>query len=167
MKTVPFMSFDVDKDNKKIVVNREFAANKDLVWNAWTKSEILDRWWAPKPYKAVTKSMDFSVGGLWHYYMLSPEGDKHWCRADYKSIEKGTSYSYVDAFCDENAKVNEDFPSTKWNIGFESKGEATMVNILLTYDSVNDLEKILEMGFKEGFTMCMTNLDEVLGEIRG
>lgn len=162
MKTVPFLSFDVDKDNRKITVNREFASQKPLVWKAWTTAEILDQWWAPKPWKAVTESMDFSVGGRWIYYMLGPEGEKHWSFAEYKDIEPQDRFSAIDGFCDENKNINQDMPQTFWNVNFEDKGGATMVRIYLTYDKLEDLEKILEMGFQEGFTMGLGNLDEVL-----
>jgi uncharacterized protein YndB with AHSA1/START domain len=51
------MDFVVDKSNNIITVKREFAAELPLVWDAYTKSEILDQWWAPKPWKARTKTM--------------------------------------------------------------------------------------------------------------
>ena len=52
-----------DLPNKKITVTRHFNAPLDQVWKAWTESELLDQWWAPKPFKAETKFMDFKVGG--------------------------------------------------------------------------------------------------------
>ncbi len=53
--------FSVDKENKTITIKREFAAELPLVWDAYTKSEILDKWWAPKPWKARTKTMEFKA----------------------------------------------------------------------------------------------------------
>jgi uncharacterized protein YndB with AHSA1/START domain len=47
--------FSKDLQNKKLTVVREFDAPLERVWEAWTKSEILDQWWAPKPYKTETK----------------------------------------------------------------------------------------------------------------
>ena len=101
MNTHLFFDFSVDKKANAINVTREFAANVELVWEAWTNPEILDQWWAPKPYQTKTKSMDFKVGGSWFYAMLSPENIAHWCRADYKSIEHQKSFSGLDAFTDE------------------------------------------------------------------
>ncbi len=54
-----------DAANKKLIVVREFDAPLEEVWKAWTDSNILDKWWAPKPWKAKTKTMDFREGGLW------------------------------------------------------------------------------------------------------
>lgn len=154
--------FAVDKTNNTINVKREFAADLDLVWEAWTNPEILDEWWAPKPYKTETKTMDFRVGGFWLYAMLSPEGERHWCRADYKHIDYQKSFSGLDAFCDENGKENENFPRALWNNTFSQEGETTQVNITISYNSLADLEKIVALGFKEGFTMALGNLDQYI-----
>ncbi|MBK9639953.1 MAG: SRPBCC domain-containing protein [Saprospiraceae bacterium] len=162
MNTNLLFDFSIDRQNKTIAVKREFAAGLDLVWDAWTNPEILDLWWAPKPYQTRTKSMDFREGGHWLYAMISPEGEKHWCRADYKKIAKLQSYSGLDAFCDEEGNVNQDFPRAFWTNTFTEKDEVTTVDILITYDELEDLEKIIQLGFKEGFTMALGNLDQYI-----
>ena len=87
MKKTLLMNFVVDKENNKINVEREFDAPPDLVWSAWTESELLDQWWAPEPWKAETQSMNFTEGGYWHYAMVGPDGERHYGRADYKTID--------------------------------------------------------------------------------
>ncbi len=156
------MNFSVDKENKKIKVEREFAAPLDKVWAAWTTSELLDQWWAPKPWKAKTKSMDFSEGGTWLYAMVGPDGTQHWARADYKDIKVSQSYSAYDAFCDENGTINTDFSRSLWNNTFKQQADSTIVTIEISYKELADLEQILEMGFKEGFTAGLENLDALL-----
>lgn len=156
------MNFSVDKENNKIRVEREFAATLDRVWAAWTKSELLDQWWAPKPWKAKTKSMDFSEGGTWLYAMVGPDGSEHYARADYKTIKDSESFSAMDAFCDENGKINEEFARSHWTNTFKQQSDSTKVSIEIAYKSLSDLETILEMGFKEGFTAGLENLDALL-----
>lgn len=156
------MDFSVDRENKKISVKREFAAPLSKVWAAWTESEILDQWWAPKPWQAQTKYMDFRVGGYWIYAMIGPDGTKQWSRADYTSITHLKSYAGKDAFCDENGKIDSTFPISFWTNNFSETSDATMVSIEIKYDEIADLEKYIEMGFKEGFTAAMENLDELL-----
>lgn len=162
MKPSLLFDFVVNKDNNTVTVKREFAADIALVWEAWTNPEILDQWWAPKPFKTVTHSMDFREGGRWLYYMVSPEGNKHWCLNDYYKITKHKNFQGLDAFCNEEGIITQDFPRTKWNNDFEEVDGHTYVNITATYDSLSDLEKIIEMGFKEGFTMALENLDQYL-----
>lgn len=156
--------FSVNKENNTINVKREFAADLNLVWAAWTTPELLDQWWAPKPYRTRTKSMDFRVGGSWFYAMISPENESHWCRADYKTIEHHKGFSGLDAFCDENGNINNDFPRSLWTNTFVEHGNNTTVNIVITYDNLADLEKIIQLGFKEGFTMALGNLDQYIEE---
>lgn len=162
MKKSILFNFLVDKEQKQIKVERLFSAPLDLVWSAWTEAEILDQWWAPKPYRTETKSMDFREGGLWLYSMVSPEGDRHYCRADYKTIKHQKRYSALDAFCDEHGNINQDFPRMFWSNSFTEQDDSTVVNIIVQYDKLEDLEKIVEMGFKEGFTMAMENLDQYI-----
>ncbi|HRG59891.1 MAG TPA: SRPBCC domain-containing protein [Bacteroidia bacterium] len=154
--------FTINKQTNSVNVKRAFAADLEMVWEAWTNPEILDLWWAPKPYKTVTKFMDFKVGGHWLYAMISPAGETHWCKADYKKIELFKCFSGLDAFCDENGNITDSFPRSLWNNEFTSKGENTLVEITIQYNSLDDLEKIIEMGFKEGFTMALANLDQYI-----
>jgi uncharacterized protein YndB with AHSA1/START domain len=162
MKTNLMMNFSVDKENKSIHVQRAFAAGLTTVWSAWTESAILDKWWAPKPWVAKTKTMDFSEGGRWLYAMQGPEGEEHWSFMDYKSIVPRKSYSSLDGFCDELGKVNDSAPTSVWTSEFAETGDTTTVTITLQYDQLSDLEAIIEMGFKEGFLAAMDNLDDLL-----
>ena len=154
--------FDVNKENNTIHVRREFNAAPQKVWAAWTKSELLDQWWAPKPWRAETKSMDFAVGGYWLYAMVGPNGEKQFCKVSYQTIEQQKSFSATDAFCDENGVDQHTFPSALWTNTFSGKGNGALVDILIRYNSAEDMENILKMGFKEGFTMGLGNLDELL-----
>ncbi len=162
MKSTLLFDFTVSKENKTIHIKREFDANPGLVWEAWTTAEILDQWWAPKPWRAETKRMDFREGGFWHYAMVGPEGEKHWGKTSYITIKKEKSYTAKDGFCDENGTINPEFPQNLWQNNFIPKENKTEVDVLLTFDKLSDLEKTIEMGFKEGFTMALENLDQYI-----
>jgi uncharacterized protein YndB with AHSA1/START domain len=153
-----------DLANKKITFVREFDAPLEQVWHAWTEASLLDLWWAPKPWKAITKKMDFREGGHWLYNMMGPDGNGQWCRVDFKKIVPNKSFTTVDLFCDENGNPNKSFPETNWNIEFNETSEGTTVKIDLSFASDADLQKILEMGFEQGFTMGLSNLEELLAE---
>jgi len=166
MKNHLLFDFTVNKENNTVNVKREFAANIELVWEAWTNPDILDQWWAPKPYQTKTKSMDFREGGFWLYQMYNTaskdQQECHWCRNDYHKIEHQKCFSGLDAFCDENGTVNTDMPRTLWTNTFTENSETTTVSIVAKYNSLADLEKIIELGFKEGFTMALENLDQYI-----
>jgi uncharacterized protein YndB with AHSA1/START domain len=151
-----------DDAAKKIKVVREFDASPDRVWKAWTEPELLDKWWAPKPWKAVTQSMDFRAGGKWRYYMQGPENERHYAIVEYKSIVHNKSFSGIDAFCDENGNIIQEMPSMDWEVAFHPASDGTKVTIDITFKSMEDMQKIIEMGFKEGFAAAHQNLDELL-----
>jgi uncharacterized protein YndB with AHSA1/START domain len=164
MKTSLLMNFYVDKENNQIKVEREFAAPLSNVWAAWTEPQLLDQWWAPRPWKAQTKSMDFKEGGYWLYAMVGPEGEKHWARADFQAIALMESFSAKDAFCDEEGIPNDEFPSSTWTNVFSKDSDTTTVSIMIQYSDFAQIEAIMQMGFKEGFTAALTNLDALLEE---
>lgn len=159
MNAAILFNFLVDKENRKIKVERSFNAPVDLVWAAWTEPEILDLWWAPKPWRAETKSMNFTEGGRWHYCMVGPEGERHWCLLDYKTIVKEKSYSGQDAFCNEMGQINTGHPRMFWSNVFDAKEDSTVVSVEISFEKLSDLETIIEMGLQEGFTQGMENLD--------
>jgi uncharacterized protein YndB with AHSA1/START domain len=128
----------------------------------WTDRSILDEWWASRPWKAVTTKMDFREGANWFCYMLGPDGIKSYCRADFKKIIPNKMYVGDDAFCDEKGNINNEFPVMHWKVEFSKTGDGTKVEVELTFDSKADMDKIIELGFKEGFASAHTNLDELL-----
>ncbi len=151
-----------DVAKKQLVVVREFNAPLEQVWDAWTKKELLDEWWAPSPWKAKTKSMDFREGGVWLYAMQGPEGEENWSRADFQSIVTQKSYEGDDAFCDAEGNINNQIPGMHWKVEFSPSAAGTVVRVEITIATEKDLNTIVEMGFKEGFTAAHGNLDELL-----
>jgi uncharacterized protein YndB with AHSA1/START domain len=168
MKPLLF-DFIVNKDNNTITVRREFAAVRTLVWDAFAKSEILDLWWAPQPWRSTTKSMDFTVGGRRLYAMVSPEGEEHWSWADFTDIQPKNRIGFLDAFCDSEGNINTTLPRSEWCIDFEEmEAGHTLVNILISHDSLAAMEENIAMGFKEGFTMTLDYLaNTIFGKPNG
>lgn len=164
MKSNLLMNFTVDKENNIVNVKREFDASLSNVWSAWTEPEILDQWWAPAPWKSRTKSMEFKEGGRRLYAMVGPEGEEHWAIADFTSINPKTNFKYLDAFSDSEGNLNPDFPRSDWNVTFSEQGDSTIVDIAIKHDKLSDLEKIIEMGFKEGFTIALEGLDDIFAK---
>lgn len=106
--------------------------------------------------------MRFEQGGRWRYAMVGPQGEKHWSIADYQQIRPLNSFSALNGFSDENGTLLKDMPRSTWKNHFRETGAHTTVDISISFETLEDLEKIMETGFKEGFTMAMDNLDAVL-----
>ena len=162
MTNTGVMKISVDRETATLHIEREFAAPVARVWEAYTNHELLDQWWAPKPWKAVTSRQDFREGGEWLYAMVSPEGEKHYGLMRYHKIDPLQRFSGEDAFCDENGAVNEAFPTAAWTNSFEDLGNATRVTIVSKYETMDQLDQVIKMGMKEGLTMAMDTLDELL-----
>ena len=154
------LELTVDKASKTVFVTKEFAAELSLVWDAFTKQEILDQWWAPKPCLSKTKYMDFKVGGRRFYAMVSPEGQENWQLQKYTSISPKTNFKYFSAFADKDE--NPSLPGSDWDLSFSEENGITKVSIVIKNDSLERMEKMIEMGFKEGFAMTLNYLEELL-----
>lgn len=166
MKGTLQFDFLVDKENNTLTVRREFAADRQLVWDCHTKRELLEQWFAPKPWVARTKSMDFSEGGHWLYAMQGPEGEEHWGRMDYIAIQPISSFKAWDGFCDAEGILNPDLPRAQWRSTFDALSENTLVQTVVSYNSLADLETVLQMGMKEGLTACLDQLEALLNDLK-
>ena len=154
--------FTVDKAAKTIYVTREFAADLDLVWDAFTKAEILDQWYAPKPYRARTKQMDFREGGRWLYTMVSPENvEQGYSLVEFLKIQPKTSFSTKNTFADENGKSKGDAFSLVKNTFKEGIGITTL-HVEKVFNDLSTVEMFATNGFKEGTAVGFNNLDEYL-----
>ena len=155
--------FTIDKASKTVFITREFDAGLSLVWDAFTTAELLDQWVAPKPWTARTKYMDFKVGGQRFYAMVSPEGQERWAIQKYLSINPKTHFKMFNAFADEDE--NPELPGSEWDYTFSEQEGKTTVRIAIYNESLARLEKMIEMGFTEGFKMSMHNLEKLLATI--
>jgi len=158
--------FTVDKDTATIYITREFAADLDLVWDAWTKADLLDQWMGPKPYRVQTKEMDFRVGGRWLYTMISAENPNptRFSLAEFVEIQPKSSFTTKNSFSDENGNpIDTGFTFSLTKNSFQAGDEKTTVQIAKKMASLEELEQFIANGYYEkGMAMGMNNLEEYL-----
>ncbi|HNR16515.1 MAG TPA: SRPBCC domain-containing protein [Chitinophagaceae bacterium] len=157
--------FTVDKAARTVYITREFDAPLSLVWDAFTKAELLDQWVAPAPFTAKTRYMNFEVGGKRFYAMVSPEGHERWAIQQYTSISPKTNFKMFNAFADKDE--NPQLPGSDWDYTFSEQNGKTTVRITIFNESLDRMEKLIEMGFTEGFKMSMNNLENLLAVLTG
>ena len=158
------MDFIVDKQTKTVSITKEFAFELSLVWDAYTKPELLDQWWAPKPFASRTKVMDFRVGGRRFYAMVSPDGQERWGLQKYTSISPKTNFKLFNAFSDENENLQ--LPGSDWDLSFSEQDGTTTVSISIYNESLERLERMIAGGFGEGTKMQLNNLRELLTKLQ-
>lgn len=159
MNNNSLFDFAVDKSTKTVSITMEFDADQSLVWDAFTKPEILDQWYAPKPFQSKTKYMDFKVGGRRFYAMVGPDGQESWALQTYKSISPKTNYKFFNVFADKDE--NPQLPGSDWNLTFSEENGRTKVNISIYNESLERMERLMD-GFKEGMRMTYEQLASLL-----
>ncbi|MGB8192445.1 MAG: SRPBCC domain-containing protein [Chitinophagaceae bacterium] len=160
MNNDSLFEFTVDKTIKTVFIDMEFDADISLVWDAFTKPEILDQWYAPKPWMSKTKFMDFEVGGRRFYAMVGPDGQEMWSIQKYTSISPKTNFKMFNAFADKDE--NPQLPGSDWDLNFIDQNGTTKVSITIYNESLERLERMIAMGFKEGFAATLNNLKNLL-----
>ena len=110
--------------------------------------------------------MDFKEGGYWLYAMIEPNGTEHWGRTDFTEIKPIDYYRSLDGFCDKNGNLNPALPRAKWHVSFLDLNEKSKVETVVTYNSLKDLETIIEMGMEDGLKSTLERLDELLINVK-
>ncbi|WP_303312623.1 SRPBCC domain-containing protein [Hymenobacter sp. BT730] len=164
MSGTSVFDFAVDKAAKTVTITREFEAGLSLVWDAFTKADLLDQWLPPHPMTAKTKYQDFKVGGKRFYAMVSPEGAERWALQEYTSITPKTHFKMHNAFADKAG--NPELPGSEWNHTFSEQNGITIVRISIYNESLERMESILD-GFTKGMKMSMGNLENLLATLSG
>lgn len=154
--------FTKDPESARLTIERIFPAARSRVWQAMTDPAILDQWWGPQPWFVKTIRMDFRVGGSWRYSMNGPNGEQHFARMDYVEIDPERRFKSNDSFTDAAGNINESMPQQLIDTRLVAEGPHTKVVTVIQYASLEDLERIVEMGFREGLTMAHDQLEALL-----
>lgn len=162
MSSTLAFDFTVDKAAKKVFITREFDAELSLVWDAFTRAELLDQWTAPAPFTARTKYMNFVVGGKRFYAMVSPDGVEKWALQTYTSITPKTNFKMFNVFADKDE--NPDPAGSDWDYTFSEENGITKVYITVYNESFERMESLLD-GFRMGFTATLKNLEALLATL--
>jgi uncharacterized protein YndB with AHSA1/START domain len=155
--------FETDLAAKKIYVSREFNAPVEKVWRAWTEPDLIEKWIAPKPWTAETKTWNFTVGGIWLYAMVGTEGQRYWVYAEFTAIENGSAISTTGMLCDGDGNPVADGPKSYRDTKFLSiDGNRTKVESVITFEEESTIKMFVDGGFKEGTAASFNNLEELL-----
>jgi len=170
MKNNLLFDFTVDKTTNTVFITRDFAAELSLVWDSFTKPEILDQWGTPEPWATQTIYMNFKVGGRRFYKMISPEGQEYFSVQDFTSISPKTNFKYISGSSDKDENINPEFYGAENNLDFsEANGpdgyRVTTFRMAIKYKDLSTLEMMANNRFKEGFTMTLNILEKLLATL--
>lgn len=154
--------FQVDEQAATVFVMKVYSADVDKIWNSFTQKEKIDQWWAPKPWKCETISMNFSDDGIWNYAMVGPQNDRHYSTVQYNEIKFHRSFGWSNFFSDENGNKLENSPTSNWLLGFTGVEQGTKLTVNLHFKSREEMKVLLDMGFEGGFKMGLNQLEDLL-----
>ena len=108
--------------------------------------------------------MEFKAGGRRFYAMVSPEGQEIWQLQQYTAITPKTNFKFFSVFADKDE--NPHLPGSDWDLTFSEQNGITSVHITIHNDSPERMQRMIEMGFKEGFTMTLNFLEKLLPTLK-
>lgn len=162
---LPF-SFTADKATNTVFITRGFDAGLSLVWDAFTKQEILDQWGAPAPYTVRTISMDFRVGGRRLFAMVGLDGTERYSIQDYTAINPKTNLQYISSFGDKEGNLHPELNGSLNNLNFSEENGITTLRVTIKYKTLAILEMMVANGFREGLAMTWDNLEKLLPSLK-
>lgn len=147
---------------QQLTVERIFDAPRTLVFDAWSKPELLAQWWGPKGWTLPVCNLDLRPGGVWHYCMRGPAGEESWGKAIYHEIVAPERIVYTDYFSDAEGNISEKMPAASITLLFAEQDGKTKVTSYAQYPTAADLETVIKMGMIEGMTETLDRLDQYL-----
>ena len=158
----------VETAGRELLLTRTFAAPRELVFRAYSSCEHLREWWGPRSWPMEECTMDFRVGGVWHYCLRGPNhGDESWGLAEFEEIVRPERIVYTDAFSDAKGTVDDAMPRTRSVVSLAETDGGTRLTVRATYPTEGDLQTVLDMGMVAGLTETLDRLEEHLGRAVG
>jgi uncharacterized protein YndB with AHSA1/START domain len=148
--------------DREFVVERIFAAPRELVFQAFSACEHLAEWWGPAGWTLPVCQIDFRPGGVWFYCMAGPGGEQSCGRAVYQEIVEPERIVYTDAFADAQGNVQTELPEMLITLTFAEHDGKTRLTTRTLFASAEDLKTTLDMGMVEGLNETWDRLERYL-----
>jgi uncharacterized protein YndB with AHSA1/START domain len=144
--------------DREISAVRMFDAPRELVFNAWTEREQIEKWWGPIGFTTTTSEMDVRAGGVWRFVMHGPDGRDYKNRIEYKEVIVPERLSYFHSGEDDTEDTNFDV-----TVEFSAKGNKTEVSMRMVFATREERDRVAkEFGAIEGLSQTMGRLKEYL-----
>jgi uncharacterized protein YndB with AHSA1/START domain len=156
-----------DAQALKLVVEADFAATPERVWQLWSDPRQLERWWGPPSYPATVDAHDLRVGGRVEYHMTGPSGDQPRGYWEVDEVDPPHRLVFRDGFANDDGTPNLELPGTTATVTITDAGSGrTRMTIESLFPSPEAMEQILAMGVEEGLTQAIGQIDAILAEQR-
>lgn len=143
--------------DRELVVRRRFKASAGLLFKAWTKSDLMIRWWVPASFgiKVISAEMDARVGGGYRFVFAHPASDKPMAFfGRYLEVVQDRRLVWTNEESAEGAVTTVTFT--------EQNGETEVVLSEL-YPSKEALDSAIESGSTSAYDEQFAALDALIG----
>lgn len=159
------ISTEKDVDALSLTVVAEFDAAVERVWQIWEDPRQLERWWGPPTWPATFDTHEFRPGGGATYFMTGPDGEiaRGWWR--FTAVDAPRRLEFDDGFADDSGQPVEAMGETHAIVTFEELGPGrTRMTVVSRFESVEQLQQMVEMGMEEGLRGALDQIDGILAE---
>lgn len=156
-----------DREALALIVVSEFAADVESVWRVWEDRSLLERWWGPPLWPATFEGHSFVVGGSCPHYMTGPEGQKVRGWWTITAVEAPRLLAFDDGFTDENGDPVVTPKATHSVVEIEACGAGSRMTMTMTFDSVEEFERMLASGIEAGLRLVLGQIDVLLVGVPG
>ncbi len=153
-----------DRESLTLTYTGDFNAPPERVWQLWDDARLLERWWGPPGWPATFERHEFAPGGTSHYFMKGPQGERAhgWWRI--QSIDPGHAIEFDDGFADETGMPEPSLPTIHERVELQPSEQGTHMVLTAQFDSLEDMQQLLDMGADEGTREAIEQMDELLRE---
>ena len=162
---MPVTSVTRDTDALTMTVIADFPAGVQRLWEAYVDPRQLERFWGPPTWPATFTRHDAATGGRSTYTMKGPDGDTHGGYWEWLSVEPLKSFEVRDGFASPDGEPNTELPSMRMQFVFEETDDGSRLTTTTYFNTLADLEQLIEMGMEEGMQEAMGQMDAVLADL--
>lgn len=161
---MPVTHVDHDLDALTLTINAEFDAPRARIWQVYADPRQLEKIWGPPSHPATVVDHDFTPGGRVTYFMTGPDGEKFPGYWEITAVDEPSSFSFTDGFADEDFNPVESMPASTNVFTFTESDGKTRATYVSTYETVEGLQQVLDMGVVEGASQAINQIDDLVRE---
>jgi uncharacterized protein YndB with AHSA1/START domain len=141
--------------DREIVMTRVFDAPRHLVFEAFCKPELLQRWFGPRGWSLVVCEVDLRVGGGFRFVLRGPDGREMGMRGVYREIVPPERSVHMESF--------DDYPGeSQVTAVFVEQGGKTTLTATVLYPSQEVRDAVIQSGMEHGAAESYDKLAELL-----
>ena len=148
--------------DEQILITREFAAPKHLVYKAWTTPELVKRWWNAKRGEVTIAEIDLRVGGKWRWVMIADGGFEVGFHGEYLELVPDERIVTTEVYEGLPEGVSEEEGGTVNTATFAEAEGRTTLTLLIQAANKTSRDAIIDSGMEAGLQDALDLLEQVV-----